>query len=175
MNSQNRTLFLYDLINKDTISPLIESIVTINEYDEDKQIPIEKREPIKLYINSYGGTIYDALSGCSAIVSSKTPIYGICYGYAFSAGLTLFVACHKRFGGKYSSYMIHDPSEEIGKDKLYVLEDRIKELRRKKQIRTDFIISRTLLRQQDFDMHRYDDWFFDVNTALELGIVHEIV
>lgn len=41
----------------------------------DKDIPIEERMPIKVYINSYGGSVTAGLTIVDAITMSKTSLY----------------------------------------------------------------------------------------------------
>lgn len=73
-----------------------------------------KREPIKIYINSYGGNLYDMWSLIDIILNSKTPIYTYCTGYAMSAGFKIFLAGHKRFVSKHATLLYHQLSGWTG-------------------------------------------------------------
>lgn len=73
-----------------------------------------KREPIKIYINSYGGNLYDMWSLIDIILNSKTPIYTYCKGYAMSAGFKIFLAGHKRFVSKHATLLYHQLSGWTG-------------------------------------------------------------
>ena len=83
----------------------------IQEDDEkDEKEKDYNREPIKLYINSYGGSIYDMWGLIDVILNSKTPIYTYCTGYAMSAAFKIFLAGHKRYCYKHSIFMYHQMS-----------------------------------------------------------------
>ena len=60
-NIEKRLYFLSDDVDNSSIGQLTWSILyQIAEDDEkDKKEKDYKREPIKLYINSYGGAVYD--------------------------------------------------------------------------------------------------------------------
>ncbi|MOA01679.1 ATP-dependent Clp protease proteolytic subunit [compost metagenome] len=119
--------------------------------------------------------MYDAKTLLSAMEASKTPIYTYCHGYVMSAGLTIFTAGHRRFAGNYATFMIHQPTGNAGEDKLFVMENRIEETKRLKNIRTKYICDRTKLTEEDFENNRYIDWFMNTNEAKAYGIVHEVI
>ncbi|MCX7745228.1 MAG: ATP-dependent Clp protease proteolytic subunit, partial [Flavobacteriales bacterium] len=49
---------------------------------EDKNLPIDKRKPIIIYINSIGGDVANAFNVINTIQLSKTPVIGVVMGYA---------------------------------------------------------------------------------------------
>lgn len=57
-----------------------------NNYDNKHNIPIEERKPILLYIDSNGGSLTDTFTIIDAIKLSKTPIWTIVTGCAYSGG-----------------------------------------------------------------------------------------
>ena len=81
----------------------IDENLIVNSYDiikwnkEDKNIPIEERKPIKIFINSDGGCLNSILNLIDTIKLSKTPIITIGMGKAYSAGGLLLMAGHKRY------------------------------------------------------------------------------
>ena len=68
----------------------------------------EESTPIYLHINSYGGSIFDALSIIDTIQNCKVPVYSIIEGCAASAATLISVCCTKRFMTKYSYMLIHE-------------------------------------------------------------------
>ncbi|OME55558.1 hypothetical protein BSK59_13870 [Paenibacillus odorifer] len=171
--NQERVLYLYDTITNQSVAPILAAIIECNIEDDSNET--EKREPIHLYINSGGGVMYDANALLSAMDSSKTPIYTYCHGYAMSAALTIFVGGHKRFAGKHATFMLHQPNEKLGEDKLFVLENRIEETKRLMSNRIQYIWNRTNLTLKDFEDKKYIDWFVDSVEALDKEIVHQII
>ena len=108
-NIEKRLYFLSDDVDNSSIGQLTWSILyQIAEDDEkDKKEKDYKREPIKLYINSYGGAVYDMWGLIDVIQNSKTPVYTYCTGYAMSAAFKIFLAGHKRYCYKHSTFMYH--------------------------------------------------------------------
>lgn len=78
---ENRKIMLNDEITTEAIERLTYHIIRYNGID--KGIPVEDRRPIRIYINSPGGSITDGFGIIDAIRLSKTPVYtvnlGICY------------------------------------------------------------------------------------------------
>lgn len=108
-NTNKKTFYLSDNVDNESIGKLIWDILyQIREDDEkDEKEKDYKREPIKLYINSYGGSVYDMWGLIDIILNSKTPIYTYCTGYAMSAAFKIFLAGHKRYCYKHSTFMYH--------------------------------------------------------------------
>lgn len=59
---------------------------------EDSGLPVEKRKPIKIYINSDGGAANVTLYTANVISLSKTPVITIGMGRAYSSGGLLLMA-----------------------------------------------------------------------------------
>lgn len=72
-NTNNRTFYLSDDVNNESIGKLMWDILyQIREDDKtDEKEKDYKREPIKLYINSYGGSVYDMWGLIDVILNSK--------------------------------------------------------------------------------------------------------
>jgi len=166
------------IILNEEISPLgfdtvVMQIKKFNKEDEGK--PIEERKPIELYINSYGGSVYDGFALISAILSSETPVYGYVDGYVMSMAFAIFIACHKRFCGKYSNFMYHEISTvSVGKNTE--IEEVTKENRRLQKMYDELVIERTNLKKNQLDRVKRNkkDWFFGAEDAVKFGIAHEI-
>lgn len=174
-----RLLHLYENVSKDSIKPLMENIIKLN-YEDDENDSKEKnfkRVPIQLFVNSYGGTVYDCLGLIALMEQSKTPIHTYVYGYAMSAGLTIAVSGHKRYGSKYSTFMYHQASNNPGYAKLDILENRVDETRRLQELKDSILISKTKWKQKDLDYvnERQKDWFMTAQEALQYGLIDEII
>ena len=108
-NIEKRLYFLSDDVDNSSIGQLTWSILyqIAEDNEKDKKEKDYKREPIKLYINSYGGAVYDMWGLIDVIQNSKTPVYTYCTGYAMSAAFKIFLAGHKRYCYKHSTFMYH--------------------------------------------------------------------
>ena len=105
--TKNRELFVGD-IDYGTGSDIDALIRHWNHADEG--IPVEERQPIKLFINSYGGNLMEAFTMADAIKMSKTPVWTICCGCAYSGGFLTFIMGHKRFAYPTASFLFHEGS-----------------------------------------------------------------
>jgi len=167
----NRIITLGD-IDSESINEIIQLIYEINEEDIKKT----QVEPIKLIINSFGGELYSGLALIDTIDNSKTPIYTICHGSAMSMGLIVYAAGYYRTASKYSTFMYHEASYPVEGKVIYHKQE-LNETERIDKICDDYLVSKTKLSKKQLDKIKNNqlDWYFDVKTALEYGIVDEIV
>ena len=163
------------LWNDDIDDATIDIALYIKKWnDEDKDLAIEDRQPIKIFINSDGGYVATVLHVIDMIHLSKTPGYTIGMGRVYSAGGLLRMAGHKRYIFPHTSCLIHDGSSgaigSIGKmiDNLEFtkeLEKRIKQ----------YILSSTRITEEIYDQNYRRDWFMFSEEIIKLGIADEIV
>lgn len=141
---------------------------------EDRGIEPEKRKPIRILINSDGGSVDVVMNIIDTIRLSKTPVYTIGLGRVYSAGGLLLMAGHLRYIFEHTSCLIHDGSSgaigSIGKmlDNL----EFTKELERRVK---KYILSVTKIDEEVFDKNYRRDWFLFSDEMIELGIADEIV
>lgn len=166
------------IINGEIDDKLIEMvcfvIMDINKVDDMNQAAIlnYEREPIKVFIHSSGGDINSCMAVCSAIKASKTPVWTIAMGKAYSAGFLMLISGRERYAQLYSDAMYHQgASGMLGKFMdMYEYSDYIEKLDNKVQ---QFVLDHTLISQEDLDeCHlRKVDWYMDTKEMLELGVV----
>ena len=91
---KKRDLLLSDRICQNSVKNIMEDIFEINEDDRRKEEIYKdwERKPIKLFINSYGGSVYDGLALIDVIKHSKTPVHTICVGSCMSMGFWIYLA-----------------------------------------------------------------------------------
>ncbi|NOU92423.1 hypothetical protein GC093_04120 [Paenibacillus sp. LMG 31456] len=173
-----RTLYLFDGINKNSVKAIVENILRINQLDDekDKKEKDYKHVPIDLIINSNGGNVYDGFGLINVIDNSKTPIHTHVYGLAASMSLLVAVSGHKRFLGRLSTLMYHSISNTIG-GRLEHLKNRLDEGQRLQHIYDQYLLSKSNLRLEDLKsaQEHQRDWFISPEEALELGMIDEIV
>lgn len=144
-----------------------------NKQDEQNNIPIEKRKPIKIYIDSTGGDIMGTLTIIDSIKQSKTPVWTINTGQAYSGGFFCFIAGHKRISYPNASFLFHEGSTGTFADanKFNNWADFYKKiLKRLRNITLEF----TNINEEEYNEHQKDDWWFFAEEALEKGICDEI-
>ena len=107
-NLDNRRLFLNEEIDEDVISSTVFNIIRFNKLDDG--IPVNERKPILLYMNTPGGSVFDAMGLVDAITTSITPVYTVNLAMCASAGFSVFIAGKKRFAMPHSTFLMHDGS-----------------------------------------------------------------
>jgi ATP-dependent Clp protease protease subunit len=161
-------LYLTDQEEDNTIS-VIKSILEINEDNKTSS-------PIKLYINSYGGDVYEFFGLIDVIIASKTPVYTYTLGAAMSCALLVALAGHKRFAYKHSSFMYHQISTgEWGTTKH--LEEDLVESKRLQKIIDNIILTKTKItkRQLTNIYNNKKDWYMSSEDALKYQIIDQIL
>ena len=98
---KDRIIFLGDVITADTANSVIAQLLFLTSQDEKK--------PIKLYINSPGGTVTDGLAIYDTMQHIKTPVSTICVGLAASMGALLLSGGTKghRYALPNAEIMVH--------------------------------------------------------------------
>ena len=100
----DRKLFINDEIDGVVIDTIVYQIMRFNAQDKGKSI--EDRLPIKLYINSIGGSVPDGYGLIDAILTSKTPVYTINQAMCASMGFLIFIAGDKRYTMPHAEFLI---------------------------------------------------------------------
>lgn len=154
------------------LNSLIHIIERYN-YD-DKDIPVEERLPIKIFIDSPGGDQVSANIFSNIIHMSKTPVYTINIGQAFSAAGLILIAGQKRFAMPGSYALIHSGSASVSGTKEQVESQHkfIKEIEKKSE---EFVLSNTKIDKKQYAKNAPGDWYISDEKQVELGIVDEIV
>ena len=171
-NLKQRKLFLNEDISSFSVTDIVKHIMQFNA--EDKQIPVEMRTPILLYITSNGGDVDAGFELIDIIQSSKTPVYTVNLGYQYSMGFLIGLAGHKRFATKNAKFLHHDGTNIIinsgtnVKDQMEFqdkIEDRIKK----------YVINKTKVTEEEYDNHLRQEWYLFAGEAKEYGMVDYIV
>lgn len=172
-NALNRHIHIGDIDS--TVADSLESYIRFfNRMDEEEGIPEDKREPIKIFIDSHGGDLVATFTMIDAILLSKTPVWTINIGCAYSGGFFIFLAGARRLSYSFASFLFHEGSTANGGDanKFNNFADFYKI--QLKQLR-EFTIKNTNITQDVYEKHMKDDWWFSAREAIRYGICDEIV
>lgn len=187
---KNRIIVLEDDICEAVNFDIQKKIAEINEEDESyidkiKKVASDygdfsefKFEPphIKLYLSTYGGSVYDGLGLYDIIKASKTPVDVYCNGKIMSMGIIVMLAAANRYAYKNTTFMIHEVSSgSIGK--LDEMEESVEEAKRLNNILFSIITENTKIERTK--LHEIKklkkDWYFNAKEALKLGLVTKII
>lgn len=141
---------------------------------EDKDVAIENRIPIKLFIFSPGGDLAVTMNTVSMIRLSKTPVYTYNMGECFSGAFVLLIAGHKRFALPYSRAMCHSGSGLVG-GTYQQTDNAMKDYKAQVEVMKQFILERTTIPPKMLNKKMGDDWYLSLDEQLANGVVDEVV
>ena len=155
-----------------SISDIVHQIMQFNV--DDKDIPPEERQPIRLYISSVGGEVDPGFSLIDAITMSKTPVYTINTGYEYSMGFLIGLAGHKRFTFPNAKFLLHDGSSFVYGSSGKVQDQAEFNKRAEVKIK-DYVVSRTKITSKQYNAKQRIEWYMFADDAKELGVVDYII
>ena len=117
---------------------------------EDKEIPVENRKPILLYITSNGGEVDSGFELIDIIRNSKTPVYTINLGYQYSMGFLIGLAGHKRFAMPTAKFLMHDGSNFLYGSGTKVQDQMKFQAKIEKRIK-EYVLSRSNVTSEEYD------------------------
>lgn len=183
LTPKNRNLYLSQQVNQDSINVLSKEIIEINE-DDEYLIKLAKingieytPNPIKIYIDSYGGAVYQCFGLLGIIEKSKVPIHTIVTGCAMSCGFVIAITGHKRFAYEKSTLLYHQVSRGYVGGKAKDLEEDLVEMLRLQKLIEEHTLAKTKLTKKQLK-ECYDskkDWFFTAEEALSYQIIDQII
>jgi ATP-dependent Clp protease protease subunit len=172
---KKRTLLLSNRISQSSVKDIIESIFEINEDDRQKEEVYKgwERTPIQLFINSYGGSVYDGLALIDVIKHSKTPVHTICVGSCMSMALWIWLAGVRRLVGERATLMFHDLST-FAIDKTEGIKQELNEMLRLQDLLIADIVGCSLVEEEklrDYIM-RKAEWYIPASDAISLRLAN---
>lgn len=170
----DRCILWNDDIEDDFVE-IYQDILRWNKEDISNGIKPEESKPIRVYINSDGGSVSAVFAIIDLLLMSRTPVITIGLGKCYSSGGLLLMAGHKRLLLPNCTILIHDGQSgsygAIGKmlDNL----EFTKELEVKIK---NYILSRTSIQEEDYDKnYRRDWWIFADDAVNKYHIADKIV
>lgn len=169
---KQRKIWFSEPIFQENVDDLVHHILQFNK--EDKDIPVEDRQPILLYFTSSGGSVDVGFQLIDVITCSRTPVYIINTGYQYSMGFLVGLAGHKRFATKNAKFLMHDGTS-MAFDSSAKVND-IVEFRRKEEKRIKaFVLSRSNITEELYDKQFRVEWYMYGDEAKEMGFVDYVI
>ena len=177
--ANNRNIVINQNVDTETMYKAMYWLKKIKSIDDKNNIPIDRRQPINIYINSYGGEVYEGLALISLIKNMQEKGYIIntySESKSMSMGFVIFCIGTNRYMSRYSTLMYHSVSSmTYGK-----VQDMIVDL--DETIRLDELIKSIILEYTDIDIEILDevtrckkDWYINSDEALKYKIATEII
>lgn len=181
-NPMSRKLFFGKQVDQESIETLSREIILINDNDKTLKKLYDvydlnyKPKPIEIYIDSYGGKVYQCFGLISIMEKSETPIHTYCTGAAMSCGFIMLISGHKRFCYKHGTPLYHQVSGGAY-EKIEEVEQRLEEMKRLQNVFEEMTIRKTKISKEKLDQVKKEkiDWYMTSDEALKLGVVDEIV
>lgn len=169
---KQRKLYLNTDIDQFAVAGVVRHILQINR--EDKELPVEQRTPIILYVVSNGGEVDSGFELIDVIAASKTPVYTVNLGYQFSMGFLIGLAGHKRFATKNAKFLMHDGSNFVYNSGAKA-QDQMEFYRRAEERIRQYVIEHSRLTEEEYDNKLRVEWYLFADEAKEKGFVDAII
>lgn len=162
LRRQDRCILWNDDI-EDGFVEIYQDILRWNKEDIGKNV--SEMKPIRVYINSDGGSVSAVFAIIDLLLMSKTPVITIGLGKCYSSGGLLLMAGQKRLMLPNCTVLIHDGQSgsygAIGKmldnfEFTKELEVKIKK----------YILSRTNISEEEYDKNYRRDWWIFADEAV---------
>jgi ATP-dependent Clp protease protease subunit len=179
---KERKLFFNKDVDANSIAEITQAIIEINNHDRhlEKLYELDSikytPQPIEIYIDSYGGQVYQCFGLLGVMEKSVTPIHTIVTGCAMSAGFMILISGHKRFAYRLATPMYHQiAGGHWGKMEDFEVE--IEEMRRLQALSEKETLDKTKITKQQLKENRKTktDWYMDAEEAKKLGVIDEIL
>lgn len=167
-----REIWINGGVNDELIERLVVNLLALDETEGDRREP----RPIKVYINSYGGNLREALAAVDVMLSLNSPVETIAVGNAVSAALILLMGGQSRKAYEHSTLLFHTARSHIW-GILPDMESSVQHTKYLMEMKADLFGSRTRWPRETWlellDSGR--DRFFTTREALEVGILTDII
>jgi ATP-dependent Clp endopeptidase proteolytic subunit ClpP len=172
---QDNKIYFYSGVNRNSCVELNKKIGEM----ESKSLTLSKTlgilpPPIKLFINSGGGSIVTGIASMDTIIRTEVPVHTYVDGFSASSATFLTVVGEKRFMSRNSYMLIHQLSSNFW-GTYSNFEDEKKNLDLMMKTIKDVYKQYTKLPMKKLDEILKRDLLWDAQTCLDYGMIDEIV
>ncbi len=177
-----RNLFLAQQVDQDSMNALSKTIIEIREHDDYLKRAYGlhdlsyKPDPIKIYVDSYGGAVYQCFGLLSIMKDKGTQVDTIVTGCAMSCGFLIAIHGAHRSIHKHSTMMYHQVSSRAT-GKVADLENDVIEAKRLQKKIEDMTFENTKITKDKLEKvyKKKQDWYLDAKDALKWSCVDNII
>ena len=156
-----RELFLYDKVYNKSCEKLMKELIALDK----KEV-----KPIKLHINSGGGTVSDGFGLINTMRTIKSDVITIAQSQVCSMATMIYIAGNKRWAYDNSVFMFHDMASGII-DYSAKIEDRANFLKKNWQLLLKHMKKYTKLTNDQIIQSRHGELWIVGKEAKKMGIV----
>lgn len=165
---EHRTIWVSGEINDESCCEFVKQIIELNMQDPDT--------PIRVLIQSGGGSVVHGLAMYDAIQSSKAPVETVCIGTAYSMAAVLFASGKKRYMLEHSEVMLHEPLVGRGAggsaSSVKSMSDSLQSTKKKLN---EILCKHTGRTKKEMDKATGFDHYFDAKEAIAFGLADEVI
>ena len=172
---QDNKIYFYSGVNRNACVELNKKIGEL----ESKSLTLSKTlgilpPPIKVFINSGGGTIVSGIASMDTMLRCQVPIETYVDGFSASAATFLTVVGEKRYMSRNSYMLIHQLSSNFW-GTYANFDDEKKNLDLMMKTIKDIYKKYTKLPMKELDQMLKHDLMWDAETCLNYGMIDEII
>ncbi len=173
--SGNR-IFFYSGVSRPKVLKLNKAVINLNNNLRSRAISygVSEPSPIKLHINSYGGSVFAGLAAVDYIKKSPVPIETIIDGCAASAATLMSVVGAHRSMNKNACMLVHQLSGFMWGKFQEMQDDMQNSEMLMKKIKNIYREHTRIPEDKMDEILKHDIWW-DAEQCLEYGLIDEIV
>lgn len=168
----NRIYWLTEEIGEETLD-LVQYITRWNREDKDK--PVEERQPIRIIIDCGGGSLSVSETLSNIIKMSKTPIYSVALGFVASGASVVHLSCHKRFALPNTVFVLHKGSCNGVSGTYDEIVSFARDYEKQIEMLMEFYTENTKYTEEEIEENIQTDWYIRIDEAIEKGLVDEVI
>lgn len=170
---KNRTFYIdYEIDEAYSLVELAKTIIQMNI--DEKDVPPENLEPIRIFIHSYGGDLEQANFFCDLVQTSRIPVITIAMGVAMSAGFLIFLSGHKRYAFKHTQMLVHAGSAAFA-GTASEIEEAQKNYKKQVDEMKAYILERTDIDEKTFNKNKNKDWYLSIDDLKKFNIIDGVI
>lgn len=164
---KDRIIMLAGPVEPDLANGIVAQLLFLSNQDPEA--------PIKMYINSPGGSVVDGLMIIDTMNLITSPVHTYNIGQASSMGAVILSCGDKRFMMEHATVMIHQPSSGTGRASASDIEIVSRHVLKIRNTLNSLLSKNTgqLLEKVAADCDR--DYYMDSEESLRYGIVDEVL
>lgn len=175
VHSIDNHIYFYSSVTKKSMFDLNKEIRYVGQKMQDVGNKYDiLPPPIKLHINSNGGSIFAAMSCVDTIITSPVEVHSIVEGAAASAATLISVVCKKRYIKPHSFMLIHQLSTVFW-GKMHEFDDEMKNLDNLMKLIKNIYKEHTDVKEEKLDEILKHDLWWDAKKCKKLNLVDEIL
>ena len=170
----NKTIVLSGEVDEKSIMSCVENIFEIIEYSEYYE---DEGQPIKLIMNSPGGSVYDGFALVGIMETSPVPIHTYAFGQIMSMALPIFVCGKVRYSSAYTTFMYHQIAWNSPYEKLEYHRQEASEGDRLHSMYNEVILKHTKLPKKIIEnvIKTKSEWYFSPEEAKKYKVIDHII